>query len=205
LLASDNLSVGNTPASAAQPPSDAALIARSLGEPEVFSTVFDRHFAVIHRYLARRVGSTRADDLASQTFAVAFERRATFDQRIDNARPWLFGIATNLMRNETRAERRLFAALARLQSADAGDVVDDVERTLARLDATGEVARIAALLADLDADQRDVLLLHAWGDLSYEEIASALSLPVGTVRSRLSRVRSKLRDALADPDTEGGA
>jgi len=190
--------------SSPEPLSDARLIAGSLVEAELFSTVFDRHFAAIHRYLARRVGAERSDDLASQTFVVAFERRARFDIDVDSARPWLFGIATNLMRSEARSERRLLAAVARLDVASAGDLQEEVERTLARVDASRQVDRLAGVLADLDSDQRDVLLLHAWGDLSYEEIARALSIPVGTVRSRLSRARAKFSGSLSNPITEEG-
>jgi RNA polymerase sigma-70 factor (ECF subfamily) len=188
-----------------KPLSDAMLIARSLAEPEMFSTIFDRHFATIHRYLARRVGSARADDLASQTFAVAFEGRTSFDVDVESARPWLFGIATNLMRNETRSEQRLLAAVARLDAQTAGDLQKEVERTLARVDASREFGRIAAILLALDSDQRDVLLLHAWGDLSYEEISQALSIPVGTVRSRLSRARAKFSPTtVVNPIAEEG-
>ncbi len=187
-----------------EPPSDATLIVGSLAEPELFATVFDRHFAAIHRYLARRVGTERADDLASQTFAVAFERRASFNAGVETARPWLFGIATNLMRSEARSERRLLAAVARLDAESAGDLQEEAERTLARVDASRQVDRIAGVLADLDSDQRDVLLLHAWGDLSYEEVAQALSIPVGTVRSRLSRARAKVSPTLTNPIAEEG-
>ena len=191
---------GNGP----EPSSDAALIERSLAQPELFSTIFDRHFAPIHRYLARRVGGTRADDLASQAFAIAFERRASFSRGAQSARPWLFGIATNLVRSEARSERRLLAAVARLDAESAGDLQEEVERTLARVDASREVERIAGVLAEVDLEQRDVLLLHAWGDLSYEEIARALSVPVGTVRSRLSRARAKCSAVLSNPTAEEG-
>ena len=179
-------------------PRDGAFIARSRTDVDAFSPIFDRHYAAVHRYLARRIGKGRADDLASQTFVVAFERRAAFDQATESARPWLFGIATNLMRNEVRAEQRLLGALARLDVAAAGDLADEAERALSRADAASEVARIAGALAALDDDQRDVLLLHAWGDMTYEEIARALTIPVGTVRSRLARARSALQPALAD-------
>ena len=174
------------------------LIARSLVEPAAFSAVFDRHFARVHRYLARRVGRGRADDLAAQTFVVAFDRRGSFSGAAQSARPWLFGIATNVLRNELRSERRMLAAIARLDPASAGDLADEVERTLARADAAEDAARIAGALALLDSDQRDVLLLHAWGELSNQEIAVALSVPAGTVRSRLSRARATLQRALAD-------
>ena len=164
----------------------------------MFGIVFDRHFAVVHRYLARRVGRSRADDLAAQTFVVAFARRGIFDQSVASARPWLLGIATNLMRNELRAEQRLLRALARLESGSTGDLAEEVERSLARASAVAEVAQVASTLGALDPDQRDVLLLYAWGDLSYKQIASALAVPIGTVRSRLSRARSALKRALPD-------
>jgi RNA polymerase sigma-70 factor (ECF subfamily) len=175
--------------------SDAEMILRSRVDPEAFSGIFDRHFAAIHRYLARRVGVSRADDLAAQTFVVAFRRRADFDDHRGNARPWLFGIATNVMRNELRTEQRMLAAIARLDPASAGDLLDEAERSVARAAAAGEVARLATTLAGLDRGQRDVLLLHAWGDLSQAEIAQALGIALGTVYSRLSRARAALRQA----------
>lgn len=189
-------------AASTRDPSDAALIARSLAEPDVFSAVFERHFAVIHRYLARRAGRGCADDLAAQTFVVAFDRRGTFREEATSARPWLFGIATNVLRNELRSERRMLAAIARLDPAGARDQSDEVERTLARADAAADAARIAGALALLDSDQRDVLLLHAWGELSNEEIADSLGVPAGTVRSRLSRARATLQRALAEDSVD---
>jgi RNA polymerase sigma factor (sigma-70 family) len=162
---------------------DASIIEESLQRPQAFAALFDRHFDQIHRYLARRLGNDRADDVAATTFAVAFERRATFRDHVD-ALPWLFGIATNLLRNEWRAERRALDALAELTvSADRGRVEG------AGTDSVG----ISELLAGLDAGQRDVLLLHAWEGFSYQEIAAALGVPIGTVRSRLSRARAHLR------------
>jgi RNA polymerase sigma factor (sigma-70 family) len=110
----------------------------------------------------------------------------------------LFGIATNVLRNELRSERRMLAAVARLDPSEAGDLAEEVERTLARADAAADAARVAGALALLDSDQRDVLLLHAWGELSNQEIADALGVPGGTVRSRLARARATLQLALAD-------
>jgi RNA polymerase sigma factor (sigma-70 family) len=178
--------------------SDAALIARSRSDPQAFSAIVDRHFVAIHRYLARRIGSDRADDLAAQAFAVAFRRRGDFDRTADSARPWLFGIATNVLRNDSRSERRMLAAIARLDGGDAGALADEIERSLARADAACEVARIAGAIAAMDPDQRDVLLLSAWGELSQSEIAASLGIPVGTVYSRLSRARATLQKALSD-------
>jgi RNA polymerase sigma factor (sigma-70 family) len=173
---------------------DAAVIARSRSEPEAFALIFDRHFKTIHRYLARRVGRDRADDLASQTFAVAFERRASFRPEAADARPWLYGIATNLLANDRRAEQRLLDTIGRMTlEADEGAVLaQDLEADCA----------LASALAKLDPVQRDVLLLFAWAELSYEEIADSLGVPLGTVRSRLSRARGVLRAELARSSAE---
>jgi RNA polymerase sigma-70 factor (ECF subfamily) len=176
--------------SAARLESDASLIARSASRPEVFGAIFDRHFTAIHGYLSRRVGQSRADDLAASTFTVAFERRHSFRGEADSARPWLFGIATNLLRNERRSEWRALRALTRL---DARPLTEPVW-------ATGIDPRLAALLSQMEADQRDVLLLYAWGELSYDEIAASLGIPVGTVRSRLARAREHLRRTMADDE-----
>jgi len=170
------------------------VIAASLRDPEAFGLIFDRHFAAVHVYLARRVGRAAADDLAASTFTIAFERRRAFRAQVESARPWLFGIASNLLRNEWRAERRALAAMVRLRSAvPAGPVSREDSHGVAVAVAAG----LAGALSDLDADQRDVLLLHAWEGLSYEEIAAALGIPIGTVRSRLFRARERLRAALA--------
>jgi RNA polymerase sigma-70 factor (ECF subfamily) len=181
-------------------PSDAAVIARSVTRPEEFSAIFARHFNAVHAYLCRRVGDAVADDLAAATFAVAFERRRAFRHSADSARPWLFGIATNLMRNEWRTERRALSAIARVSADTTGVALfaDPVERR-------EQAAAVARALSELDSDQRDVLLLFAWEGFSYEEIACALEIPVGTVRSRLARARERLRARLRDTDFAGTA
>jgi len=178
--------------------SDSAVIAESQARPDAFAAIFDRHFTAVHRYLARRAGASAADDLASQTFTVAFAGRSGFRSSATSARPWLFGIATNLLRNDRRAELRLLRALSRLAAGQPS-----LHPDLAGEDA-GEVATaLAGALAEMDQEQRDVLLLHAWGELSYEEIAVSLEIPVGTVRSRLSRGRARLRSALSPAISEG--
>jgi len=166
--------------------SDAAAVARSLSDPGAFGVIFDRHFDAVHAYLARRVGRSVADDLAASTFTVAFERRGSFRREATTARPWLFGIATNLLRNERRAEQRAIESLARIRPSPPVAGGEDGE----------SAAGLADALAGLDPGQRDVLLLYAWEELSYEEIAAALGVPVGTVRSRLARARAHLRAAL---------
>lgn len=168
--------------------SDGAAIRRSIDQSAAFGLIFDRHFDAVYGYLVRRMGPGRAEDLASATFTVAFERRDRFRSDATTARPWLLGIATNLLRNERRAERRALAALAWTDVSHAA-----TEPTL-----PADLARLGRLLAGLPREQRDVLLLHAWEDLSYEEIAQAVGVPVGTVRSRLARARERLRQALND-------
>lgn len=175
-------------------PSDAVAIRDSLARPGLFAVIFDRHFDAVHAYLARRAGVDRADDLASATFTTAFARRGSFRTSSDSARPWLLGIATNLLRNQWRAEQRAVGLVARLAGGLAGPGRGQEPEGPGQRVAAAEL--VAALLAELDGDQRDVLLLHVWEDLSYEEIAIALEIPVGTVRSRLARARARLRSAL---------
>lgn len=171
---------------------DAAVIAASLVSPARFGEIFERHYAAIRIYAWRRLPGERADDIASETFVLAFQRRDRFDAQTGSARGWLFGIATNLVRRHWRAEERRLRAYARaLQPATAP--ADEVE---ARLDAQRLRNVLAAALADLPRRDRDVLLLHAWGDLSHAEIAAALGIADGTVRSRLFRARAALRERI---------
>ena len=174
--------------------SDAQIIAASRVEPLAFAAVLDRHYDAVHRYLARRVGSDLADDLAAETFTTAFDVRRRYDTAHPDARPWLFGIATNLLRHHRRGEARRLRAYARLDRPDDSDGgFGGVE---ARLDAGRAGSAIADALTHLSAGDRDVLLLFAWADLRYEEIAVALRIPVGTVRSRLHRARHRARELL---------
>lgn len=173
---------------------DGALIRRSLTEPSAFAEVFDRHFDVVHRFLARRVGAVIAGDLASETFTRAFEGRRRYRFERDDARPWLFGIATNLLRRQRRNEVRQLRAYAR---TGVDPVLDSLDDSNSRADAAASGPALARALASIRPEERDVLFLYAWADLSYAEIAEALGLPVGTVRSRLSRARTKIRELMA--------
>ncbi|MFD5715230.1 RNA polymerase sigma factor [Streptomyces pharetrae] len=182
--------------------SDASVIARSRDEPEAFAALFDRHADAVHRYAARRLGGEVADDLVAETFTTAFQQRHRYDPARGagtDARPWLFGIATNLVGRHRRAEARRFKAMARVPApADHDEPLAD--RAADRVVARAMRRELAAALAALPARHRDVLLLVAWGDLGYGEVAQALGIPVGTVRSRLHRARSKLREALGGSD-----
>jgi len=162
-----------------------------------FGALFDRHAVAVYRYLARRIGVTAADDLLAQTFLVAFERRSNYDRARPDARPWLYGIATNLLRRHLREEVRQYRAWART-GIDPVVAEGHADRVADRVDASAWSGNLATALARLKAPDRDVLLLFAWGSLSYEEIAQALDIPVGTVRSRLHRARAAVRAALPD-------
>jgi RNA polymerase sigma factor (sigma-70 family) len=175
-------------------PTDAELMAGSGAEPELFAVLFDRHATGVHRYLGRRVGDL-ADDLLSETFLIAFRRRAAYRPEHVEVRPWLLGIATNVVHGHLRTERRRYRALARA-SAEPPSSGPGPEDSHDRLAAQALRGPLAAALASLEPRDRDVLLLFAWGQLSYEEIAAALDVPIGTVRSRLNRARRQTRAAL---------
>jgi RNA polymerase sigma factor (sigma-70 family) len=180
-------------------PSDAEAIARSLNEPSAFAAVFERHFSMVHRFLCVRAGVDPAADLASETFAIAFRRRADYDLGRPDARPWLLGIAVNLVRQARRSERRLNRALARL----SGERVFHPNSPEASLDELhGNFTTLHEVLAELPGDDRDLLLLFACMDFSYEQIAETMSLPIGTVRSRVHRLRKKLRSRLNEAAKE---
>jgi RNA polymerase sigma-70 factor, ECF subfamily len=176
---------------------DAVLIERSWWRPDVFAAVFDRYYAEIHGFVARRLGQGRADDLASETFLIAFDQRRRYDPARPDARPWLYGIASNLIARHRRAEVRQLRALAR---TDRREAVDD-DRVDGRLDAQAQRGRLAAALLEIADRDREVLLLVAWAQLTCEEAAQALGIPRGTARSRLHRARRRTRAALTGEDT----
>ena len=176
--------------------SDAAVISASLDDPGRFGTLFDRHATVVFRYLVRRVGVDDAESLLGDVFRIAFEKRASYDGERPNARPWLYGIATNLLAHHRRAEARRIGATARLLARrPAGD--DAGDHVVERLDAEALWPHIADAVGALPEGERDALLLFVWEELSYDEIACALDVPVGTVRSRLNRARETLRELRA--------
>ena len=161
----------------------------SLSDPEAFEKIFDRHFDAVRRYSQARIGIDVGEDIAAETFVIAFGQRERFDLRYASAKPWLLGIATNLMRHHSRSEANRLKALARLDLAASYD-----EDPTDALDA----ARLAPIafdaLADVTPAQRETFLLFAISELSYEDISQALSIPVGTVRSRIFHVRRLLRE-----------
>ncbi|MGA2805181.1 MAG: RNA polymerase sigma factor [Acidimicrobiales bacterium] len=175
-------------------PSDRDVLRASLKDPARFGIVFDRHFRSVYRFLERQVGATAAEDLAAETFTVAFAQRRTFDARRRDVRPWLFGIAINLLRNHRRAEvtRRdlgLRQATPEHRAIDEDPVHDSAV-------VTGEVARVAKALARIDDESRALLLLVASTDFNIEQAAESLHISPAATRTRLWRARQQLRAEL---------
>jgi RNA polymerase sigma-70 factor (ECF subfamily) len=182
--------------------SDADLIADSLTDPRAFAPLFDRHHDAIAGFLRRRVDPALGDELAAETFLQAFGARERYDLTRADARPWLYGIAANLLRRHHRKEERRLRAYAR--AADPASDLGAFDGVETRLDAAASGRTLARALASLGPGERDTLLLYAWAELSYEQIADALAIPVGTVRSRLHRARAVVRELLERSGEEMG-
>ncbi|MFG2949359.1 RNA polymerase sigma factor [Streptomyces adustus] len=183
--------------------SDASVVEKSWETPDVFAVLFDRYADDIHRYVARRLGVDAADDLMAETFVIAFQRRRRYDLTQTQARPWLYGIATNLVGRHRRVEARRLRALSRAAAYGGDTEGEPMEDRIAERDSAERAARVlAGALAELPARHRDVLLLVAWGGLDYTETARSLGIPVGTVRSRLHRARAQLRKSSGSMDTQ---
>jgi RNA polymerase sigma-70 factor (ECF subfamily) len=167
-----------------EPCSDGRVVRRSLSDPNAFGTIFERHFDALYVYACRRVGAHLAEEIATEAFVRAFDGRRRFDPECEDARPWLLGIAANLLRRHWRTERRRLAAYARAVGPVDGTSTD------------GPRTDLVSALDSISKDERETLFLYAVADLSYEEIGVALQIPVGTVRSRLARARERLRQRL---------
>lgn len=177
---------------------DSELVARSRADPQAFAALFDRHHAELYRYLRRRAGASLAADIAAETFLTAFASRSAYHPDGESVRPWLYGIAHNLLRNHARSERRRWLAYARhgeMPDADQA-AADAFARADRRVDDVLMADRIGRFLAQLSSQDRDALLLFAWAEMSYADIASTMQIPLGTVRSRLNRARCQLRSTV---------
>lgn len=181
-------------------PEDAAVLARSVHEPDRFAVIYDRYFGEVYRYVAGRLGRDVAEDLAAETFVVAFRKRDRFDPGRGSVRPWLYGIATTLVGQHRREEVRRYRALARAGQRVLHSIESHDDRVADAVTAERLGPRLAAALADLSHRDRDVLLLIAISELSHHEIALALGIPYGTVGSRLNRARRALRKVLGAID-----
>ncbi len=176
------------------PEPDASLIRLSLSDPERFTGVVERHAEALHRYFSKRSPHSALDDLVSETFLTAFRSRQNYDTSYLDARPWLFGIATNVLRHHRRSEGRRIARIGRWHSPESEQ--DRTEEVESGMVADTEASKIQSALEQVDERYRDVLMLVAGPGLTYEEVARALGIPVGTVRSRMSRGRTQLRELL---------
>jgi len=170
---------------------DADLWQRAVaGEAEAFGVLFERHTRAVYNYCFRRTADwALAEDLTSVVFLEAWRRRADVRLERESALPWLLGVATNVLRNRRRSQRRYRSALERVPREHAQDFADDVDE---RLDDQRRMRNVLEVVRKLPKQEQDVLALCVWAGLTYEEAALALSLPIGTVRSRLSRGRARL-------------
>ena len=161
------------------------------GDHDAFGELFDAYARSVYNHAFRLTGNwAQAEDIVSLTFLDAWRLRGAVDEEGGSLRPWLLGIATNVTRNTRRAARRHAAAVSRLPPAEAErDFADEVA---ARLDDAAELALVRTASATLRRAEREVLALCVWSGLDYRAAAEALGVPVGTVRSRLSRARAKL-------------
>jgi RNA polymerase sigma factor (sigma-70 family) len=182
--------------------SDRELWRRAVaGEAECFGLIFDRHSASIHAYCRARLdgfGDQRGEspaDLVSVVFLEAWRRRRDVLLEGESALPWLLGVARRVLLHRARSLRRHRAALARLPAGTGltpGQVDDPAEEIARRLDADDRLTAVRFAFNALRASDREILLLCVWGGLDYAEAAVALGVPVGSVRSRLSRARTRL-------------
>lgn len=178
---------------------DAELWGRAQsGDGTAFGELYQRHARSIQSYcLWRTAAQQLAEDVTATVFLEAWRHRRRLDLTTESAAPLLLGVANNVLRNHWRSQRRHARALERIRKADA-DITWDEDELIARIDAMSEIRDAGAAIRALPQREREVLALLAWGELSYAETAAALGIPVGTVRSRVSRARSRLGDAFAD-------
>lgn len=167
---------------------DDALLRAAQRDPAAFEAIFDRYHRPLHRFAAHRLGAAAADDVASEVFVRAYRARRTARTVDGSLRAWLYTIASNLIRDELRARHRRATTeeRARRTSPPPAGRSDD----LAGSAITPDLAEAVLGLRDVE---REVLLLHAWGELDYDEIAVVTGVAVGTVRTRMHRARVALR------------
>ncbi len=172
------------------------------GQPQDFGLIFDRHSTTVYNHLYRRTASwSTAEDLTSVVFLEAWRRRGDVQLVEESALPWLLGVANKVLQTKFRSVRRHREALSRLPKALV--VPDPADAVVTRLDGELRVGQVLAAFSRLPARDQDVIALCVWDGLDYAAAAVALGIPVGTVRSRLSRARARLATlAQLPPDTQ---
>jgi RNA polymerase sigma factor (sigma-70 family) len=177
---------------------DAVIISQSVADSQSFSLIVERHATSVFRYLASRVDRTTSEDLLADVFEVAFETRRRYDPRYENALPWLLGIANNQVRHHRRSQMRHASMVRRVTQLHgrSNETSEAIDAVAASAELNDDVQCVRQALAALNDRHRQVLVLSAGLGLSYEDIAQALDVRIGTVRSRLSRARQRLRELL---------
>lgn len=161
------------------------------GDPDAFGVLFDEYAHTVYNLGFRLTANwSAAEEVVSLTFLEAWRLRGSIDPGGEPLRPWLLGIAVNVSRNLARASRRHQAALSRLPPPPL--VPDFAEELAGRLDDQARLREVGKALGALRRGEREVIALCVWSELDYATAARALGVPVGTVRSRLSRARRKL-------------
>ena len=174
---------------------DGDLLAMAGSKPEAFGELFKRHSRSVYAYCARRTGNLDlAEDLTSVVFMEAFRRRRKLQLSSKSAPPWLIGVANNVIRNAERSLRRYRSALDRIPVPANG--VSSEEDAMERLGAQEALASALEAISALTQGEQDVVLLVLWSEFTYADAATALSIPVGTVRSRLASARAKFKDSV---------
>jgi RNA polymerase sigma-70 factor (ECF subfamily) len=184
---------------------DAALIRAAQDDPASFGMLFDRHFGAVYRFCERRVGRGLAEDLAGETFLRAFAARGSYDPGQPSALPWLFRIALNLVRDTVRASAAEDRAYARLRALAGSGAFGEEDQVAVTAEARADLAALARLLVAEPEQDVEALFLHVWDGLSYAGVAAVLGVPVGTVRSRLSRLRRRLEHGMASLGSDARA
>ena len=171
------------------------------GDPQALAVLFDRYGDRIYNHCFRATGSwAEAEDAAATVFLEVWRHRRRVVLHDASALPWLYGVATNVCRNLIRSRRRGARALAALPRPEAEP--DHAEAVADRVGSTERMAEVLAAVETLPVHEREVLGLVVWAGLSYEQAATALGVPVGTVRSRLSRTRRRLAALTLEGDDD---
>ncbi|MGW3951049.1 RNA polymerase sigma factor [Streptomyces sp. NPDC004752] len=163
-------------------------LSMSAEDPAEFTPLVERYSAALHGYFARRMPGA-ADDLLAEAWLQAFAARRTFDASRGSARGWLFGVARNVLAGTVRRA-------ARTEVPPGEQVTDPWQAVDQRLDAAALAPALRGALAELPVEEREVMLLVSWEQLTPAEAAAAVGIPSGTARSRLHRARGRLRERL---------
>lgn len=177
--------------------SDSELVIGSLDNPQRFERLVELYGERVHAYLARRVAAN-ADDLLAEVWLAAFAGRRSYDPARGEVVGWLFGIARNVMLAHLRTEQRRSTREGVVRHFNV-EQIDEWAAVDGRLDAAGSAPALRVALAGLPAEEREVLLLVAWEQLTPSEVAVALGIPAGTARSRLHRARKRITSGWGSP------